>query len=266
MALITRRNMLKAGGVVAAYGAGLGLAGGWKRLEAAMPMLLEARETKATIDGRSETKGVMTWNDGPQPPVIRVQKGMPYSTKLLNNLKEPTTIHWHGLRIDNAMDGVPFLTQPYVYEGDTFDYSFTPPDAGTFWYHPHCNTLTQIGRGLAGLFIVENPDDQKFDHEIALNLRDWRLDGKGQFINQFKPRSAARSGTYGTVRTANWSVEPQYDAPAGGLVRVRIAITDVTRVYNLAVEGAPALVVAIDAMPVEKPFPSTRWNLGQVSG
>ncbi|MCO6186476.1 multicopper oxidase family protein [Rhizobium sp. L1K21] len=262
MVLMTRRNMLKAGGVAAAYGAGLGVAGLWKQADAAMPMLLEARETTAIIDGKSETKGIMTWNDGPRPPVIRVQKGMPFSTKLLNSLNEPTTIHWHGLRIDNAMDGVPFLTQPYVYEGDTFDYSFTPPDAGTFWYHPHCNTLAQMGHGLAGLFIVENPDDPKFDREITLNLRDWRLGGDGQFIDQFKPRSAARSGTYGTVRTANWAVEPSYDVPAGGLVRVRIAVTDVTRIYRLGLEGADATVVAIDANPVPTPFPLDHLEVG----
>lgn len=262
MALITRRNMLKAGGVAAAYGVGLGVAGTWKYANAAIPMLLEARETVATIDGKSETKGVMTWNDGPQPPVIRVQKDAPFSTKLLNSLKEPTTIHWHGLRIPNAMDGVPFLTQPYVYEGDTFDYSFSPPDAGTFWYHPHCNTLTQMGHGLAGLFIVENPDDPTFDHEVALNLRDWRLGGDGQFIQQFKPRDAARSGTYGTVRTANWTMEPEYEAPAGGLVRLRIAVTDVTRIYRFAVDGAEAMVVAIDANPLPVPFPLDHIEIG----
>ncbi len=262
MALVTRRNMLKASGVAVAYGAGLGLAGGWRASQAAVPLLLEARETSAVIDGKSKTKNVMTWNDGPEPPVIRVMKGAPYSAKLLNKLKEPTTIHWHGLRIDNAMDGVPFLTQPYVYEGDTFDYRFTPPDAGTFWYHPHCNTLTQIGHGLAGLLIVESPDDPKFDHEVALNLRDWRLGGDGQFIAQYKPRNAARSGTFGTVRTANWRVEPQYDAPAGGLMRLRMAITDVTRVYRFGLDGAAALVVAIDGNPVTTPFPLDQLELG----
>ncbi|MDQ0317457.1 multicopper oxidase family protein [Amorphus orientalis] len=259
---ITRRSFLRTSGLVAACGAGLGLAGRYGGALAEAPMDLTARRTSAVLDGSSLTEGVMTWNEGPLPPVIRVRQGAPFSARLVNALDEPTTIHWHGLRIPNAMDGVPFLTQPYVYEGDSFDYAFTPPDAGTFWYHPHCNTLTQLGHGLAGLFIVENPDDPVFDDEIALNIRDWRLDGKGRFIAQFKPRDAARSGTFGTVRTTNWTPEPIYDAPAGGLVRVRAAITDVTRICRFELEGADAKVIAIDGYPVPDPFAFDEITLG----
>lgn len=259
--MITRRSFL-AGSTLAACGAGLGLAGGLRAVRAAGPLELTARETAAVLDGTSLTEGVMTWNDGPVPPVIRVRRGEPFSARLVNTLAEPTTIHWHGLRIPNPMDGVPFLTQPYVYAGDTFDYSFRAPDAGTFWYHPHCNTLTQMGHGLAGLFIVENPDDPVFDHEVALNLRDWRLDGQGRFIAQFKPRDAARTGTFGTVKTANWQVAPNYDAPAGGLMRLRLAVTDVTRIYRFELEGASALVIALDGNPVAAPFPLDRLEIG----
>ena len=63
--------------------------------------------------------------------------------------------HWHGIRLPNAMDGVPSLTQPPIRPGGTFVYEFTPPDAGTFWYHPHANSRQQFGRGLAGAVIVE---------------------------------------------------------------------------------------------------------------
>jgi FtsP/CotA-like multicopper oxidase with cupredoxin domain len=130
------------------------------------------------------------------------------------------------------MDGVPFLTQPYVYTGRHFDYAFTPPDAGTFWYHPHCNTLTQMGHGMTGVIVVEDPADPTFDSEHVLNLRDWRLGGDGQFIEQFRPRDAAKAGTYGTVRTANWHrwSRNMTRRPAA-LMRLRIAITDVTRIY-----------------------------------
>ena len=152
-----------------------------------------------------------------------MNKGEPFAARLVNGIDDPTTIHWHGIRVPNNMDGVPFMVQPYVYPGDHFDYAFTPPDAGTFWYHPHCNTLMQMGHGLTGVIVVENPGDPQFDAEVVLNLRDWRLGDDGQFIAQFLPRDAAKAGTYGTVRTANWMREPQYDAPAGGLVRLRVA-------------------------------------------
>lgn len=253
--MLTRRTLMKGALVAGAYAGGMGLAGrigGFANAQAAVT--LATRQTDALITDKGPTKGAMTYGEGEMPPVLRMRRGEPFNLRLLNGLEEPTTIHWHGLRIDNRMDGVPFLTQPYVYGGDGFDYSFTPPDAGTFWYHPHCNTLEQMGRGLAGVLVVEDPADPVFDAEIVLNLRDWRLGGDGQFIAQFKPRDSARAGTFGTVRTANWRQSPQYDAPAGGLVRLRLAATDVTRILGLSVEGAEAAVIAVDGNPVTERF------------
>src|SRR3546814_13150717 len=79
-----------------------------------------------------------TWlYDGVSPgPTIRVRQGEEVFVRLQNDLPQPTTIHWHGIRIDNAMDGVPHLTQHAVAPDETFDYRFTVPDAGTFWSHP----------------------------------------------------------------------------------------------------------------------------------
>lgn len=261
MVMLNRRTLLKAGAVAGAYGAGLAIAGGF-RTAAAAPMTLTSAETTAALKEGQPTKGIMTWNDGPQPPLLRLKQGEPFAARLVNKLNEPTTIHWHGLRIDNKMDGVPFLTQPYVYTNDTFDYAFTPPDAGTFWYHPHCNTLVQMGRGMTGMLIVENPKDPAFDQEVVLNVRDWRLGGDNQFIAAFKPRDSAKAGTYGTYRTANWQDDPVYDVPAGGIVRIRLAITDVTRIYSFGMDGADAMVIALDGNPVAEPFPLDRYQAG----
>lgn len=271
MPKISRRTLLKSAAVVGAYGAGVGLAGRFGMAKAAAhPITLEAVKRDAVIVGNEATHSVLTYESaglsvGPMPPLLRLTRGEPFAAQLKNSIDEPTTIHWHGLRIPNAMDGVPFLTQPYVYTGDTFDYAFTPPDAGTFWYHPHCNTLTQMGHGMTGVLVVEDPNDPVFDAEIVLNLRDWRLGGDGQFIAQFKPRDAAKSGTYGTVRTANWAVEPTHDAPAGGLVRLRLAVTDVTRIYTLKLVGADALIMAIDGqpLPVGEPLDTAVISPGQ---
>jgi FtsP/CotA-like multicopper oxidase with cupredoxin domain len=263
MPLLTRRNLLKASAVAGAYGVGIGVAGKFGLAEAAPePQLLTAVKTEATLTEAGPTKDIMSWGPDGMPPVLRMTKGRPYAARLKNGLDEPTTIHWHGLRIDNRMDGVPFMTQPYIYTGDSFDYAFTPPDAGTFWYHPHCNTLTQMGHGMTGIIVVEDPTDPEFDAEVVLNLRDWRLGGDGQFIAPFRPRDAAKTGTYGTVRTANWLDQPQFDAPAGGLVRLRVAITDVTRIYAFRVEGAEAAVIALDGNPVPRRFSPDALLLG----
>lgn len=253
MVALSRRTLLKTSAVAGIYGAGMGVS---KFLHAAQPepLSIEAKFTSAVIDGTHETKKMATYalagSKTAMPPAIRMKRNQPFAAKLINHLDDATTIHWHGLRVPNKMDGVPFMTQPYVYQGDTFDYAFSPPDAGTFWYHPHCNTMDQISFGMTGMLIVEDPNDPVFDAEIDLNLRDFRLGDDGQFIALFKPRDAARAGTFGTVRTANWQVEPRYDAPSGGLVRIRIANTDVTRLYNMRLEGAEAAIVALDGHPV----------------
>ena len=257
MMLTSRRNFLKAGALIGGAGA-IGLAAGRLGIGAARaePAVTDitARPLDFDLTGKGPTRGMMTYGDGTLPPVLRARQGEAFAARLINGLDEPTTIHWHGMRLPNAMDGVPVLTQPYVYPRDRFDYAFTPPDAGTFWYHPHCNTLEQMGRGLAGMLVVEGRDDPAFDAEIPLMLRDWRIGGNGQFIESFKARDAAKAGTYGTVRTANWKKEPVYDAPAGGLVRLRILAADVTRIYNFQLEGAQATVIAIDGNPVPSRF------------
>ena len=83
-------------------------------------------------------------------PALRIRRGEELRIRLINDLPEPTALHWHGVRLPNAMDGVPDLTQPPVAPGRSFDYRFRPPDAGTFWYRPAGNAAAQIGRGLRG--------------------------------------------------------------------------------------------------------------------
>ncbi|CTQ55271.1 Multicopper oxidase mco [Roseibium album] len=202
------------------------------------------------------TKGMMNFSQVGPPPVLRFTQGEKTVIDVENGLDEASVVHWHGLRIANAMDGVPFLTQYPIEAGQSYRYEFTPPDAGTFWYHPHCNTLEQMARGLIGVLVVEEAEDPGFDQDLPLNIRDFRLGGDGQFINFYKPRNAARSGTLGTVSTINWQVEPTYELEAGSLVRLRLAVTDMTRVGRYEIAGAEAQVIAIDSNPLPRPIPA----------
>jgi len=200
------------------------------------------------------TRNMMSFApDGP-PPVLRFKQGVKTAIDVRNALDEPSVVHWHGLRIANNMDGVPYLTQYPIDAGQSFRYEFTPPDAGTFWYHPHCNTLEQMARGLTGVMIVEEDEDPGFDRDLPLNIRDFRLGSDGQFIKFFKPRNAARGGTYGTVATVNWQVAPVYELAAGSLVRLRLAVTDITRVGTYELTGGEAQVIAIDSNPLPQPI------------
>lgn len=198
------------------------------------------------------TNGLVSFSpDGP-PPVIRLKQGQRFVADITNDLEDYTAMHWHGIRLPNNMDGVPYLTQMPVEQGDSYRYDFTPQDAGTFWYHPHCMTMNQMARGLTGLLVVEEEDDPGFDSDLCLNLRDFRLASDGSFLKFYTARGAARGGTHGTVRTANWDTDLHVERPVGSLVRIRVAATDTTRIYKLGIKGTNGEVIALDGHPVRE--------------
>jgi FtsP/CotA-like multicopper oxidase with cupredoxin domain len=100
-----------------------------------------------------------TYDGGLPGPLIRVRVGDRLVVHFTNTLPQATTIHWHGLRIPNAMDGVPDVTQPPVQPGGSFTYDFVVPDAGLFWYHPHVMSAAQVGFGLYGALLVDDPEE-----------------------------------------------------------------------------------------------------------
>lgn len=202
-----------------------------------------------------------TFNGQFPAPIVRVKQNRPVRIRVVNQLQEPTTIHWHGIRLNNAADGVPFLTQPPIQPGQSFLYEFNCPDAGTFWYHPHMNSLAQLSRGLVGLIIVEEEHPVNFDADLPLILKDWHLNDDGSFAPFSDPRAAARTGTLGNFATINGLQNAHFPLPAGGVARVRLANVDNTRVFNIG-STANAQVIAIDGNPVAKPYPLTQHGLG----
>jgi len=192
-------------------------------------------------------------------PVFRIQRGERVSVTLKNALKQHTSIHWHGIRLPNAMDGVPYLTQRPVQPGESFAYRFTPPDAGTYFFHPHCNTTEQLGRGMVGVLIVD--DGVTFDDDVVLVLKDWRVAPDGQFDPFVTLSGASRAGTFGSLRTVNALPSPHIDIPAGGNIRLRLVNADSTRILSIGLSGAPAQIIAIDGNPVS-PFALDTWRLG----
>ena len=246
--MINRRDFLIASGAAIAVG-GLQL-----RAEAIKPLQIRSRTTSYAF-GKPVTEGVISLLDNAPPPVIRLRQNEPAVIDLTNGLDEYTTMHWHGIRLPNEMDGVPYLTQFPLIKDETFRYTFTPPDAGTYWYHPHCMTMSQMALGLTGILIVEEPQDMGFDEDLALNLKDFRLDAEGRLLPYFTARGAARAGTLGNTQTTNWQINPVYDVPAGGLVRLRIAVTDTTRIYKLVLPDLPGKIIAWDGHPVNEAVP-----------
>ncbi|MCK9872369.1 multicopper oxidase family protein [Nocardiopsis dassonvillei] len=134
---------------------------------------LTAAETELDLGGTR----VRTWSygGGLPGPELRVSAGDTVAATLVNNLPDPTSVHWHGLALRNDMDGVPHLTQEQVAPGERFDYRFIAANPGTHWFHPHVGT--QFDRGLYAPIIVEDPRErQSYDQEWVIVLDDW-LDG-----------------------------------------------------------------------------------------
>ena len=195
---------------------------------AAAPTLLEAGEAQLHLAPGGETA---VWAYGGQVPgpLVRVKLGEKVQVRLANKLERPTTLCWHGVRIANAMDGVAGLTQPAVAPGASLDYSFTPPDAGLFWYHPHVfpHSAEQIGRGLYGALIVDAPDAPKVDADVLLVIDDWSLDAKGAIAGNFVSLAEARG--VGAHRSARHRQLEAGAAGARGAARGAAAATRAQR-------------------------------------
>ena len=123
-------------------------------------------------------------------PLIRVPVGARLIVHFHNNLPEETTIHWHGVRLTADMDGVPEHSQPAVQPGGSFDYSFTVPDSGLFWYHPHVHSAEQVGDGLYGALLVEprrtgaaSDEPAELGDELVLVLSDIGVTADGSLYD-----------------------------------------------------------------------------------
>ena len=220
-------------------------------------IVLTARERRCVLGAAT----VPLWLYGERPfAVLRMTKGETLSVTLRNVLAEHTSIHWHGVRGPNAMDGVPYLTQLPVQPGEEFVYRFVPPDAGTYFFHPHCNTATQMGRGLLGALIVDDPG-ALWNDDVVMILKDWRVDGSGGFQPFLTDSGASRAGTFGALRTVNGMVDPTIETRARTSLRVRLINADSSRIAEIGIEGAAARVIAVDGNALT-PFALETWRLG----
>jgi FtsP/CotA-like multicopper oxidase with cupredoxin domain len=207
-------------------------------------------------EGYPET-GVWTYNGSLPGPGLRVRQGVPFRAILLNRLDEETTVHWHGIRLPNAMDGVPGLTQPPIKPGDSFTYEFTPPDAGTFWYHSHADSLVQMARGLAGAFIVEEPEPPRVDRELLWVVQDWRLTPDAQIDAHFASRmQEAMAGRIGNTVTIHGQVPDTVTVRAGERIRLRVINAATARIMALRFVGHHATVIALDGQPCDPHEPA----------
>jgi len=202
------------------------------------------------VGGGSPNTAVRAYNGTIPGTEIRVRQGDRLRVMVTNELAEDTSVHWHGIRVPNAMDGVPGLSQPSIRSGKAFIYDFMPPDAGTFWYHPHAHTLEQLGRGLAGAVIVEEREPPDVDRDVLWFIEDWRLDDGAQIAPGFGNRmEAAMSGRIGNTVTINGRVPEPMSVQPGERLRLRVINAAMARIVGLHFAEHRPVVVAFDGQP-----------------
>jgi FtsP/CotA-like multicopper oxidase with cupredoxin domain len=212
--------------------------------------------------------------DGEAPgPVLRVRHGEEVRVRLVNRTAAPLSIHWHGVRNINAMDGVGGLTQAPVAPGGSFDYRFMPPDPGTFLMRPLVigGSSEPAGRGLSGLLVVEEREPPAVDREFALVIGDWLVADEGALSPFGNPLEAAANGRLGNVLTVNGRAVPhELKVARGARLRLRLANACNARTFRIHFDNLRPYVAAVDGQPTDTfeplrstlPFaPGSRYDL-----
>ena len=250
----SRREFLCGTGAVAL----LCRTGAWvspARAEEREGITLHARPGSARLAPPERPQSAIWGFDGRVPgPTIRVAQGDRVVRRFVNGLPQPSTVHWHGIRIENSMDGVPELTQPVVPPGAEFLYDFEPPDAGTYWYHSHHRTWEQMARGLYGALVVEEPDAPEVDRDEVLLLDDWRLAADASIHDSFGAlHDRAHAGRIGNWITVNGESAWSRETSRHERLRLRLVNAANARVFSLALMHLEGWVVALDGQPLPAP-------------
>ena len=194
-------------------------------------------------------KNITAWgfNNKVPGPVLRAKKGDTLVVRVQNNLPEPTMVHWHGIRLPATMDGTGEVQQP-ILPGESFEYRFTVPDAGTFWYHSHQNETVQMEKGMYGGIVIEDDADPVMDNERILVMDDMKLTSKDEFkehgpIGRWIERHDGREGSTNLVNGKESLSLLMY---AGQVERWRIINAASARYFKLNLDGKPFKVIATD--------------------
>ncbi|WP_349359509.1 multicopper oxidase family protein [Stappia sp.] len=258
MMALSRRGFLAGAGtaLLAARAPGLALARD-ARATAGGVIDLVAGPSRAPIGAADALpSNLWTYNASAPGPEIRVTRGARVRVRLTNRLEEPTSVHWHGLRLANAMDGVAGLTQAPIAPGETFAYDFVAPDAGTYWYHAHNKSWNQVARGLYGALIVEE-EVPAFppERDLTLMLDDWVVgdDGRLDLASLGSLMDWSHAGRLGNRVTVNGRVDPLLTVPADMPCRLRLINASNARIFALDPNRFDARVLAYDGQALPEP-------------
>ncbi len=189
-------------------------------------------------------------------PLIKVRQGQAIKVYFKNNLDMETTIHSHGIRVENKNDGVPGITQDPVLPGESFLYELRFPDAGMFWYHPHVREDYQQELGLYGNIWVlpKNAEENPVDREEVLILDDIKIDEGDVFGYTEEQINHALMGRFGNIMLVNGDTDYQLSARKGEVVRFYLTNAANTRPFKISFTGTKMKVIGSDLSNYEHEF------------
>ena len=207
---------------------------------------LEAKPVVKDIDGNLIR--MYGYNGQIPGPLLKVKQGSEIFVDFTNNIDLKTTIHWHGLRLDNDSDGVPGITQEPIEPGESFLYSLKFPDDGIYFYHPHIKTGLQMELGLYGTILVEpvSFDYNPVDKEIVLTLDDIKIvDGD---VDVFSKDHVNHSlmGRFGNTMFVNGETDYILDVKEGEIVRFYLVDPANTRIFNFSIKEHQLKLIGSD--------------------
>src|SRR5689334_23930273 len=200
------------------------------------------------------TVRMLGYNGSIPGPTLKVRQGSEVVVHVTNEGDLDTTVHWHGLRLENKYDGVPHETQTPIPVGGSFTYRIRFPDPGLYWYHPHIREDYTQEMGLYGNILVVPADVDYWppaNRDVLLTLDDLLLeDGK---IAAFSPVETTYTamGRFGNVLLIGGEPDCSLTAKAGEVVRLWLTNTANTRVFNVALPGARMKLIGGDSGRME---------------
>ena len=226
------------------------------RLDDGDTLTLTAGKVARTVRGHSI---VMYAYDGQVPgPRLEIPQGGTVTVRFRNQTDLPSSIHWHGLRLANADDGVPGLTQPPVPPGGEYVYRVHAPDAGLFWYHPHHREDVAQDLGLAGNIVVRahavgGADGRTDGPEAFLMLDDQLVGDSGLVPYGREAATHALMGRFGNVLLVNGVEDWNFDARPGETIRLHLTNAANARTFNVSLDGTTLRVLQGDAGAFARP-------------
>ncbi|MCI4646081.1 MAG: multicopper oxidase family protein [Hyphomonadaceae bacterium] len=219
----------------------------------AAPSSLVARPSTLSLPGLEQPVNIWSYDGESAGPLLRFKQGEMLDIRFRNELPQPTSVHWHGIRMPNEMDGVGSVTEPGARPGEEFHYRFAMHDAGLYWYHPHMNSEKQIARGMFGAIVVEEANPPFADREIIWTLFDWGLTAEGQIPEDkaFQLWRGFHDYTAHDIITTNGRTAPDIVLKRGERVRLRIVNCSSNRRYALDFGGHDPWIIAWDSHGVE---------------